>query len=795
MYALIKTGGFALSIAACLLIGLYIREELSYDKNYPNADRIYRVIVSFKYNGSLNQGTDLPAPTAGVLKAEFPEVEAAGRIMPNSLFWGAGSVELKRADAVENTHEEGFAYADQSLIDILKLPMVYGDRAHALSEPLTMVISKSKADKYYPNQNPVGKVMYINNDKTKPYRIGAVMKDFPKTSHISYDFLLTLTNHELWGGEQTEWGANNYATYVLLKPGANVAAFNKKMREVIIKNNIVASLRKRDDKMAGELEANLSVRLQNILDINLHSYDIPDGTPHGDIRFIWLFGAVAGFILIIACINFINLSTAKSANRAKEVGLRKVVGSLRSGLIAQFLTESMLYSFFSFVLALIIAVVLLPYFNVLAAKSLVMPWLEWWLVPTIIVAAFLIGIVAGVYPAFYLSGFKPVDVLKGRLSVGSKSSVLRNGLVIFQFTTSIILIISTIVIYSQMQYILNKKVGFDKDQVVMIQGTNTLESRITDLKTELKKISAVGDVSISEYLPVKGTKRNGNMFWNEGKVKEDVGSSGQMWQIDEDYVKTIGMELVAGRNFDPRNHADDQAVIINQKMADDLNLKSAVGKRITNGGDVFTVVGVARDFNYESMRQRIDGVVMHFDPGKNSSIVSVKIKGGDVKNALADISAVWKQFSPGQPIRYSFMDETFAGMYADVQRMGRIFTTFAVLAIIIACLGLFALAAFMAEQRSKEIGIRKVLGASVSNITALMSFDFIKLVTIAIVIATPIAWWAMTKWLQDFTYRINVSWWMFAVAACLSIFIAALTVGYQSIKAALSNPVKSLKSE
>lgn len=793
MYAAIKIGGFALSIAACLLIALYIRNELSFDKGYPDANRIYRIVASYNDGHTQDKGVDWPAVMGRTVKADFPEVEKFGRLMPNSLFWGAGSNELKRANGVENTHEEGFAYADQSLLDILQLPMVYGDRAHALVEPLTMVISKSKADKYFPGQNPVGKVMYLNNNKDRPYKIGAVMRDLPETSHLHYDFLLTLTGIEFWDGEQTTWGASNYSVYLLVKPGANIAVLGKKITDGIIKNYYIPDMLKNGDKNASKIADMLKMYLQNVKDINLHSYDIHDGMSHGDIRFVWLFGAVAAFILLIACINFINLSTAKSANRAKEVGLRKVVGSQRSGLISQFLTESLIYSFFSFILGLILAAILLPYFNVLASKTLTIPWLQWWLVPTVLVSAVVIGVVAGIYPAFYLSGFKPVEVLKGKLSIGSKSSMLRNGLVVFQFTTSIILIISTVVIYNQMQFILNRKVGFEKDQVVMIQGTNTLENEVKNFKNELLKLSSVKSVSISDFLPVSGTKRNGNEFHNEGKEKIEAGTGGQFWDVDADYIKTFGMKIVAGRDFNPALKTDSQAVIINQTLAKRLNLKNPIGKRITNYGPGKLIIGVVQDFNFESLRDRLDPLVMHL--GNSTSIVSVKIKTGYVKNTLAQITATWKNFAPNQPIRYTFMDERFASMYADVQRMGRIFTTFAVLAIIIACLGLFALAAFMAEQRSKEIGIRKVLGASISNITTLLSMNFIKLVFIAIVIASPISWWAMTKWLQDFTYRITISWWMFALAGMVAIVIALLTVSYQSIKAALMNPVNSLKAE
>jgi putative ABC transport system permease protein len=796
MYAVIKIGGFAMGIAACLLIGLYIKEETSFDKSYPDKDRIYRVVGYYNNDGKTEKGTDWPAPMGKTLKSDFPEVEISGRLMPNSLFEKAGSNEVRRADQVQNTYEQGFTYADQEMLAILQLPMVYGKRELALKEPLTMVISKRKADKYFPGKNPVGQVMYLNNDKTKPYRVDGVMQNIPETSHLrNFDFLLTLKGIEFYNGEQNNWNASNYPDYIKLRPGTNIAQFEKKMTHDIIKNYYLPVMIKNGMKDAEKETEKISLHLQNVADINLYSYDIYDDTPHGDIRFIWLFGAVAGFILVIACINFVNLSTAKSANRAKEVGLRKVVGSYRSSLINQFLAESIVYSILSFVIGIILAWILLPYFNTLASKSLSMPWHEWWLMPSLIAAAFIVGIAAGLYPAFYLSGFKPVDVLKGSISTGSKNSILRNSLVVFQFSASIILIICTLVIYNQTQFILHQKVGFDKDQVVVIQGTNTLgDKNVKSFKGELLKLSSVKNVSISDYLPVNGTKRNGNTFYMEGRTKLDPGVSGQYWQIDDTYLKTMGMKLVEGRNFSYSMAADTQgSVIINQTLAKKLNLKNPIGKRITNGYGKYTVVGVVEDFNYESMRSHIEPIVLNF--GLSTSIVSVKVGGTDMKNTLANITTVWKKYSPDQPIRYTFLDEQFANMYADVQRTGSIFTSFAVLAIIIACLGLFALSAFMAEQRSKEIGIRKVLGATVSNITALLSYDFVKLVLIAILIASPIAWYGMNKWLQDFAYRIPISWWIFVLSGLLAIAIALFTVSFQSVKAALMNPVKSLKSE
>ncbi len=795
MYSVVKIGGFAFGIASCLLIALFIKDELSYDKSYPDANRIYRVLGDYKFDGKEESGAAWPAPLAKALTSDYPEVEKSGRLMPHELFYGAGSNEIRSTDKTEDNYETGFTYADQSMLDILQVPMVYGDRAHALTEPNTMVISKRKADKYFPNQNPVGKVMILNDDKNKIYKISGVMQDFPSTSHIQYDFWLTMSGYELWNGEHNYWGASNYYTYVLLKPGANLTLLQNKL-QLIIPKYYVPMLKQDGDQGIDEFVKNTRLRMQPIGDVHLKSYNVEDGLKKGDIRFVWLFGAIAVFILIIACINFINLSTAKSANRAKEVGLRKVVGSYKSSLIQQFLTESLLFSVLSFVLGILIAALLLPYFNMLSEKTMSIPWSAWWLLPLMIISSVIVGVFAGLYPAFYLSAFKPINVLKGQVSRGSKNSILRNSLVVFQFTTSIMLIIGTLVIYKQTKYILNRDIGFDKDHVMVIQGTNTMDNKTTipNFKSELLRIANVKNVSVSDFLPIAGTKRNGNPFYKEGRTKEDVSVGGQMWRIDYDYIPTMGMQIVKGRNFSKEMASDSVGAIINVKMADKLGLKDPIGQLITNGYDHFRVVGVVKDFNFETMRQTVDPICMAL--GNNySSIISVKINPQNAKNTIASIISVWKKFSPNQPIRYTFLDENFKNMYADVQRMAYILTSFAILAIIIACLGLFALSAFMAEQRNREIGIRKVLGASIANINTLLSKDFIKLVLIAFIIASPIAWWAMNKWLQDFAYRTNISWWMFLMAGLLVLAIAVVTISFQTIRAALMNPAKSLRSE
>ena len=794
MYSVVKIGGFALSIAACLLIALYIKEELSYDKYYPTTKRIYRITGEYDNNGKLETGADWPPPMAKALREDFPEVEKSGRLMPHPLFYCAGSNQVRTVENQQNTYEEGFTYADQDMLEILQLPMVYGDRAHALSEPHSIVLTRSRAEKFFPNQNPVGKLIILNNDKNRIYKVGGVIEDFPTTSHIRYDFWLSMTNYELWNGEQAGWGSSNYYTYVLLKPGADAEKFQSKLTKLIMTKYYLPMLIENGNKEADQFAKNARILAQPITDVHLYSYNIDDGLEKGDVRFVWLFGAIACFILIIACINFINLSTAKSANRAKEVGLRKVVGSLRISLIKQFLTESLLFSVLSFMLGILIAACTLPFFNKLFAKTLSVPWTAWWLFPIMIAAAAVIGVIAGLYPSFYLSGFKPITVLKGQVSRGMKSSILRNGLVVFQFSTSIILIIGTIVIYNQTHYILNKKTGFNKDQVLLIQGANTLEDKTLSFKNELLKSADVSSVSISDYLPISGTKRDGNTFYKEGRIKEDIGVGSQKWRVDYDYITTMGMKVIEGRNFSKEMRSDSSATIINKTMAEKLRLKNPLGQRIVNGWETWTVIGVMDDFNFESMKQDVGPLCLVL--GNNSStIVAVKIKTANTKSVLGYIGSTWKSFAPDQPIRYTFLDENFANMYADVQRTGKIFTTFAVLAIIIACLGLFALSAFMAEQRNKEIGIRKVLGASVSGITTMLSKDFVKLVIISIVIASPIAYWAMTKWLEDFAYRISISWWVIAVAGLAAVVIALITISFQSVKAALMNPVKTLRSE
>lgn len=793
-YSAVKIGGFALGIATCLLIALYIRNETSYDRGWASSDRMYRVIEVYKRDdGTLGRGPAQPAPFAQAIQKELPQVEEAGRIMPYPLFNGAGSNEVRPENKTEDTYEEGFTWADQSILDIFRMPMVYGDRAHALTEPGSIVISKRKADKYFPGQDPVGKVLVLNDDKAHPYKIGGVMQDPPANSHFQYDFLLSLAGHALWDGEQNTWMAQNYDTYVLLKPGVDAERLQDKLVGVF-SEYWLPQMEGSGQKDAQSIIKRVSYELQPVPDIHLKSYDIHDSLSHGDMRFVRLFAAVGIFILLLAGINFVNLSTARSAGRAKEVGLRKVVGSQRGSLIRQFLLESLVLSWVSFVLAIGLAWVLVPLFDALTATRLSIPWTAWWLVPLVVVSASVVGVLAGLYPAFYLSRFRPVEVLKGQVSRGSRRSGLRSVLVVFQFSTSVILIVATFVVYRQVQYILNRKMGFDKDQVMLIQGTGTLDKRLPAFKTELLKLPGVQHVSVSDFMPVADSKRNGNTFWKNGREKVDPGISAQSWWVDPDYLSTMGMRLVKGRMFADSIASDSAAVVINEKMAEKLRFADPLGQQIDWGGDFkMRIIGVVADFNYESVKDAIDPLVLH--RGGWATEVAVKGSTKDWAGLIRDIRGVWKGFAPQQALRYVFLDETFARMYADVERTGNIFTALAGLAVIIAALGLLALSAFMAEQRRKEIGIRKVLGATVTQLMGMLSRDFVRLVLVSIFIATPIAYWGMHRWLEDYVYRVEIGWGVFLMAGVLVVGIALVTVAVQAIRVSIANPAISLRTE
>ncbi len=786
-YASIKIGGFALGIAACIFIALFIQNELSYDKHYNNTELIFRVVMEYKEGDGIEKGVYWAAPFAKALNDEFPEIEEAGRINAVELF-GAGSNQVRRTDSKVNFYEKGLAYADHEMMNILGVSLVYGESDKILTEANTVLVSKSFADKHFPNENPVGKSIIINEKTDLSYEVCGVFNDFPKTSHLQYQIYVALHPNIFYPGEQTRWAALNYYTYIKVKPEVNIVQLENKLK--LISEKYLAPTFEMDIQTINE---EVSYSLQPISDIHLHSADIDDDLHHGDIRFIWMFGIIAVFILLIAAINFINLTTAKSSARFKEVGVRKSLGAQKISIMKQFLTEAVLYSFISVCLALCLVVIALPLFNHLSAKSLEIPFSEWWFIPLILASGLVIAFLSGTYPAFYLSSFKPINVLKGNLNPKKRNLIGRNGLVVFQFAASIVLIISTMIVFNQVDFILNKKLGFKKEQVVVLHGTSTLGDNINPLKSELLKKSGIENVSISNFLPIEGSMRNGNTISKEGEFDFESGIFSQKWEVDYNYLETLGINLVEGRNFSKNFSTDNSSVIVNQKLVNDLHFTSPIGERITDGRNIREIIGVVENFHFESMKEDIGPLCMEL--GNSTESMLIKITTENTSTVLTNIETVWNEFSPNQALRYSFMDSDFKLMYSDVKQMGNIFMCFALLAIIVACLGLFGLAEFITKARIKEIGVRKVNGAKVSELMQMLNGDFIKWVAISFFVATPIAYYGMTKWLENFAYKTSISWWIFALAGILAMSIALLTVSWQTFSAARRNPVEALRYE
>jgi putative ABC transport system permease protein len=782
LFSWVKISSLAIGGAACILIALFIRNELSYDKHYRNSDRIYRLVKVDENKGKIRKSVYMPAALAKALMNDYPEIEKAGRISNIETF-GAGNNQIRREDKLDNSFEKGVVFADQETLEILEAQFIHGNPQNALNEVNSIVITKSRADKFFPNENPIGKTILINNDIRKPYKITGVIEDFPENSHLEGHFFISLQNiftNFLGEAEQTSWSGNRYIIYCLVKEGTDIASLEKKLENIV----------SRYDKA---IKSKKSYEFQPVKDIYLNREQVQDMQSHGDIQFVWIFSAIAACILILACINFINLFLAISGNRAKEVGFRKTMGAKRNSIVFQFISESILYSFISVLAGVVLAWIVLPYFNNLSSKSLTMPWKEWWFFPLIISISIVIGTIAGFYPSLFLSRIESTKALKGKFNQPKKMSGIFSSLAVFQFAASIILIVCSTMVYRQMDFIMNKKVGFEREQVLVLKSTNTLGTNITPFKNKLLTIPNVQSVSTSSFLPIEKTKRNSDGFWAEQNGR-DASVVAQIWTVDRDYIKTLGMNIIEGRDFSRQLTLDKRAAIINQTMAKELNLKNPLEAQIVNSeGQRWEIVGVVEDFNFESLKTGITPLFMVL--GNSNEVMAIKVKTSDIQTTLSSIKQKWTEFSPNQSIRCSFLDQEFALMYNDTERMGRILLNFTFLAIFIACLGLFALAQFTIKKRIKEIGIRKVNGAKISEVIIMLNRDFVKWVAIAFVIATPIAWYAMHRWLENFAYKTALSWWIYALAGLLALGIALLTVSWQSWRAATRNPVEALRYE
>ena len=789
-YTSINIIGLAAGLGVCLLIVLYVMDELSYDRYNTNADRIYRVDADIYFNNTLFDAAVAPKPLAFTMKKEYPEIEQMVRINTQ------GDVMVKKGDNFIQDHH--LAFADSTFFQVFTIPMIAGNPATALNEPHSIVIDESVAKRYYNTTNVIGRTMELENKQI--CKVTGVIKDMPSQSHFHFSFIRTLRDG--WQGDINEWLSNNYQSYILVKPGTSRAVLQTHL-DALVNNYVGKQLQTqfhsslKDMSQAG---GHFRYALMPLTDIHLHSNKSAEIEPNGNINYVYIFSFIALLIVMIACVNFMNLSTARSANRAKEVGIRKVAGSTKGHLIIQFLTESVLLSLFSLLLALGLALALLPMFNTLAGKELHAGILfSGRFLPILILLVFLVGCLAGSYPAFYLSSFQPILVLKGKIASGFKSSWLRSGLVVFQFFISITLIIGTLVIYRQLNYIRSREIGFNRDQVLVVHNAYTMGDPVKTYRKELLKLSGVTDASISGDIPSTGSGYSQNGWFRNASLDAKSVIIFTTMYVDDHYVPTLGMQMVKGRNFDINEFpSDSSAIILNEAAAQMLGFKDPVTQLLYRPNDSMKgtpmhVVGVVKDFNFSSMHAKVGPMILQF--ADNRGKMAIRIKSTDVFSTVNQIEAGWKKLAPGVPFSYTFLDADFNKLYHAEQQTGQLFITFAVFAILIACLGLFGLVTYAAEQRMKEIGIRKVLGAHVGGLVSLLSKDFFRLVLISALIAFPVAWWAMTQWLQSFAYRTAISWWIFLVAGGAAIMIALLTVSFQTIRAALANPVRSLRSE
>ncbi|MFQ5569479.1 MAG: ABC transporter permease [Rhodothermales bacterium] len=790
-YTLINLVGLAAGIACCLLIVLFVQDERSFDRFHEQADQIYRVRLEGQFSGSELNAPVTPAPMAAALVKDFPEVQTSTRIFPF-----AGQQLLRRGD--QYFIEEGVYFVDSTFFDIFTFPLLRGNPETALKAPNMLVLTESMASKYFGKEDPMGQSLIIG-DSTH-YEISGIIADVPANSHFQFDFLASMTS--LPFSQSEVWISNNFFTYLVLPEHADVAQLEAQLPEFFKKYagpqiNDALGLQFDEFMEAGNV---LEYHLQALTDIHLHSNLQFELGTNSDIAYVYIFSAIAFFILLIACINFMNLATARSAGRALEVGMRKVLGSSRKQLIRQFLGESILLSFIALLLAVGLMVLLLPSFNELAGKEISAAFLG--NIPVLIGLggiALAVGLIAGSYPAFFLSAFRPVTVLKGTLQGGMKSSLLRNGLVVFQFAISIGLIAGTMVVSNQLSYVRNKKLGFDKEHVVVIQRAGQLGEQQDAFKQEVRAHSSTVNIAGTTALP--GGLFGATAYQPEGAPANETHLMAPVF-VDHDFVKTLGMTMASGRAFSEDFPSDSAAFLLNRASVRALGWGETdpIGKKITQFANTpenfFTgeVVGVIEDFHYASLHQEIGSLAIRLS-NFPLPFLAVRIRPDDISGTLAFLEETWRTFAPDEPFQYTFLDEDFNAQYQAEERLGNIFTAFALFAILIACLGLFGLASFTAEQRKKEIGVRKALGASIPQIVLLLSKEFTKLVLIAFVVAAPVAYFAMNDWLQDFAYQTSLGVGTFLIAGILALAIAWLTVSYQSVKAAVANPVESLRYE
>ncbi|MBD0284715.1 MAG: ABC transporter permease [Flavisolibacter sp.] len=791
-FSAINIASLTIGIIGCLVIGLFVWDEKQYDKGIPGGENVYRIYEEYYSTSGETKGASVPPAYATFLEQHYPEVDTAVRILMS------GDKYLVELGEKKGYEEKGW-FAESSFFKVFPFRFVAGTSVTALTEPNAVVLSEDVANRYFGKEDPVNKTIKINK---QDFVVKGVFV-LPEHFHFDINYLMALPAAALPEERMQKWTWHQFYTYVKLKPGADVQQLQQKFQSHV-KKEIYPTLKQEGSTFLPFF--------QLLKDIHLKSADfVYDPANRGNETYVKALTIIALFVLVIACFNFINLATARSFRRAKEIGVRKVVGAGRKQLIIQFIGETVLLSLFAVILATVVTLFIIPWLNQFTGKSISFnPVTHPLLGLLLLVAGILIGMLAGVYPALVLSGFQPIKVLKNMKLVGSGNSTawLRQALVVVQFALSALLIVSTIIVFKQTKYLNDKDLGFNKEQIVYFQIRDSLVSNpktLETFKSELKRSPNVLSVTSGYGLP-------GDQYAGDGiKVPEKDGTKEYPSNVfigDDDYVKTLGLNIIAGRDFSRDRPMDErEAFLINETAVKELGFgtpEKAIGQPLywdewvpadtLNPVKKGRVIGVVQDFHYKSLHEKVTTSVIQIYP-HISFKVAVKLNTSDIKNTIAYINSVWNKFSPGYPLDYKFMDETYGKMYESEQKLSSLLWIFTVMAIAIGCMGLFALAALSAEQRIKEIGIRKVLGASVVNLTALLAKNFLRLVLIASLLAFPIAWWAMNNWLQDFPYRIHIGWSVFVVAGILSLLIALITVSFQAVKAALANPVKNLRTE
>ncbi len=793
VYTTINVFGLALGMACCIAIALYVHDEQRYDRFVDNADRVYRVALDVSIQGSETRTAFTSRPLASTLRTDLPEVEQTTRLWHDP----SGSMIVRYND--QRFPEDGVFYADSTFFEVFPLPFVQGDPQTALREPFTIVLTASMARKYFGQENPMGQVLALREPSDRDifeYTVTGVMADLPEQSHMAFDFLASYVTQRQ--SQSESWLGFGVYTYITLHAGTSADAVRAKLPALFetyggpqIREAFGATLA--DFTAAGNYYRYF---LQPLTDIHLHSNLEDELKPTGDARLVYLFVAIAVFVLLLACVNFVNLATARAARRTMEVGIRKTLGAQRVQLIGQFLAESTLLSLLALVLAVTLVQVSFPLLNAVTGKTLTLATADMLrLAPFLLGLGLFAGIGAGAYPAFYIAAFRPHAVFK-KERLG-RTSWLRDVLVVFQFGIATALLACTAIVFSQMQYMLDKRLGFTPEQVVVIEGAEVMGAQSEAFRQTLRALPGVVRVSNASQVP--GRHFNGSLF-RLADMPDDAALPIEYTYASYDYVETLGLEIVAGRSLSRAFTTDSLAVLLNETAVQQLGLDDPIGKELVWGGEsTYTIVGVVKDFHITSLHREIGPVVLLGPDPRNTNrpnlLAIARLEVEDLSTTLAALEHTWNQFAPQEPFAYTFLDETFAQLYEAEQQTSRLITLFAGLAILIACFGLFGLAAYMAEQRTKEIGIRKVFGATISGIVLLLSKDFAKLVVAAIVVGAPLAYLTMQRWLDTFAYRVEISWVIFLVTGLAALGVALLTVSFQAIRAALADPVEALRYE